>query len=407
MRPDTFEKIEWLPIDTIKPSPYNPRIDLKPTDPEYRRLKRSIEEFGLVEPLIVNKFNGNLIGGHQRLKIMRDLDYKIVPAAIVNINDALKEKALNIALNKIEGQWDEPRLSEIFREFENGFDLSITGFEQKEIDKIFKEITSRDPRDPDIIPDIPMQTDIKPGNMFQLGSHRLICGDSTDKKMVESLVEDNAPILMVTDPPYGVNYDARWREDVDLGIGERSKGLVLNDDRIDWSDAYSLFSGSIAYIWHAGKYEAMIVNQMENIGFDIISQIIWVKQHFVISRGDYHWQHEPCLYMVRKGEKHNWKNRRDQTTIWNIQNNNAFGGANEKKYGHSTQKPVECMLRPILNNTDDGDYIYDPFLGSGTTLIAAEMSRRRCLGIEINPIYCAMIIKRWTEYTGKEPLKIA
>jgi DNA modification methylase len=209
---------------------------------------------------------------------------------------------------------------------------------------------------------------------------------------------------MVTDPPYGVEYDPAWREKVDERIGKRAKGKVLNDDRVDWSEAYALFLGDIAYVWHPSKYTHQFAQSLEQCGFDLVNLIIWSKQHFVLSRGDYHHQHEPLWYAVRKGAKHNWQGRRDQSTLWEINNNNAFGtgGKMEEKFGHGTQKPLECMLRPILNNSAKGQSVYDPFCGSGTTLIACEKSDRVCYAMELSPAYVDMTLARWEKETGRE-----
>lgn len=200
---------------------------------------------------------------------------------------------------------------------------------------------------------------------------------------------------MVTDPPYGVSYDPSWREEVDLGLGKRSKGLVKNDDKIQWTEAYSLFTGDVSYVWHAGKYTDIVLSNLKDCGFEPVSQIIWAKQHFALSRGDYHWQHEPCWYAVKKGKKHNWQGDRTQSTLWEIKNNNSFGNSNtEETFGHGTQKPIECMARPIRNNSIDGDVIYDPFLGSGSTMVAAHQLNRKCYGMELDPKYCQVIIDR-------------
>jgi DNA modification methylase len=183
---------------------------------------------------------------------------------------------------------------------------------------------------------------------------------------------------------------------------------VLNDDRYDWSEAYSLFSGDIAYVWHSSIYTHKFAESIEKCGFDLVNLIIWNKQHFVLSRGDYHGKHEPLWYAVRKGQKirHNWQGKRDQTTVWDIDNNNYGAKTKEEQTGHGTQKPIECMLRPILNNSEEGESIYDPFGGSGTTLIACEKSKRNCYMMELSPAYVDVIVKRWEKETGKEALLV-
>jgi site-specific DNA-methyltransferase (adenine-specific) len=236
-------------------------------------------------------------------------------------------------------------------------------------------------------------------------------------------------LLMVTDPPYGVNYDPEWRERADKGVNPRSKGKVLNDDRADWTEAYKLFPGDVAYVWHPSHTTHLFAQHLESCGFSLITLIIWAKQHFVLSRGDYHNQHEllwyasrpqakkqkkadkpdytathePLWYATKKGKKHNWQGRRDQTTVWDIANNNRFGNPHmEEKFGHGTQKPLECMLRPILNNSAKGQEVYDPFCGSGTTLIACEKSDRICYAMELSPAYVDMTLARWEKETGRE-----
>jgi len=182
---------------------------------------------------------------------------------------------------------------------------------------------------------------------------------------------------------------------------------LIDLEVIDWTESYKLFPGDVVYLWHAAKYTHIVTRNLEECGFDLISVIIWNKQHFVLSRGDYHWKHEPCLYAVRKGKKHNWQGRRDQSTVWDIKNNNSFGNSQkEQTYGHGTQKPVLCMQLPIENNTVKNDLVYDPFLGSGTTIIACEKTGRKCSGMEIDPLYCQVIVQRWCDFTESDTVRI-
>jgi len=200
---------------------------------------------------------------------------------------------------------------------------------------------------------------------------------------------------MVTDPPYGVEYDASWRTEVGINApGQRPRvGKVSNDDRIDWTSAWDLFGGNVIYCWHAGRHAGEVQRSLESAGFQIRSQIIWAKRNFAISRGAYHWMHEPCWYAVRKGTKASWRGGRKQTTVWDdiTLDANVVGG-------HSTQKPVALMARSIANHAGD---VYDPFAGSGTSLIAAETLGRRCLAAEIEPRYCDVIVLRWEQFTGR------
>jgi len=238
------------------------------------------------------------------------------------------------------------------------------------------------------VPEV-VETDIVIGDLFEIGEHRLLCGDSTKKEDVEMLLLKNEPYLMVTDPPYGVVYDANWRNEADRAngkkIGDRAVGKVQNDDKADWSDAWILSPAKVAYVYHAGKFSGLVQKSLENCDFEIRSQIIWAKNNFAISRGDYHWKHEPCWYVVKKGFKANYIGDRSQTTLWEIPK------PQKSETGHSTQKPIECMLKPIKNH--DGD-VYDPFLGSGSTMVAAHQLKRKCYGMELEPKYCQVIIDR-------------
>ena len=226
--------------------------------------------------------------------------------------------------------------------------------------------------------------------------HRIACGDSTDPSVVEGLLGGERPHLMVTDPPYGVAYDPSWRERAGVAGGNHAKGKVLNDDRADWREAWALFPGDVAYVWHAGVFAAEVAQSLRATKFTLRSQIIWDKGQLVLSRGDYHWQHEPCWYAVREGKTGHWAGDRKQTTVWQIEK------PRKSETGHGTQKPVECMLRPIRNNSHPRDAVYEPFSGSGTTIIAAQMSARRCFAVELNPAYVDVAVRRWQAFTGED-----
>lgn len=255
--------------------------------------------------------------------------------------------------------------------------------------------------EPDEAPPLPQAPVSRLGDTWACGAHRVRCGDATSAEDVAALLGSIRPLLMVTDAPYGVEYDPAWRVDTNMfKRGSESHGEVTNDDRVDWRAAWALFTGDVAYVWHASWYTALTQESLESSRFGIRASIIWIKQHFVFGRGDYHWQHEPCWYAVRKGAKGHWAGDRKQTTVWQIQNPNPMGGSRDDgQTGHSTQKPVECMRRPIANH--DAREVYDPFLGSGTTMIAAEMEGRACLGMEIAPQYADCAVTRWANFTGK------
>jgi DNA modification methylase len=231
------------------------------------------------------------------------------------------------------------------------------------------------------------------GDVWLLGRHRLVCGDSTDPAVVERVLAGVQPHLMVTDPPYGVEYDPAWRNRAGLSTTSRT-GTVANDDRADWREAWALFPGEVAYVWHGALHAATVAESLAACGFDIRAQIIWAKERLVMGRGHYHWQHEPAWYAVR-GTGH-WSGDRKQTTLWQI----ASKGQ-DAETTHGTQKPVECMARPIRNNSSPGQAVYEPFCGSGTTLIAAEMEGRACHAIELSPAYVDVAVRRWEGFTGK------
>ena len=271
-------------------------------------------------------------------------------------------------------------------------DLSLTGFEEAEIADLLAERTVG-LTDPDDTPEAPTEPVSRLGDVWQLGNHRLVCGDSTQADVVATCLNGVKPHLMVTDPPYGVEYDPTWRSD-----NKAKAGKVRNDDRADWREAWALFPGSIAYVWHGGLHAGTVADSLVACDFKLRAQIIWVKDRLALSRGDYHWQHEPCWYGV-KGTG-NWKGDRKQTTTWHIKAREDGG------HGHGTQKPVECMRRPIENNSSAGQAIYEPFSGSGTTIVASEETGRLCHAIELDPIYVDVAIVRWQNFTGKEATRV-
>jgi DNA modification methylase len=255
--------------------------------------------------------------------------------------------------------------------------------------------------DPDEIPS-EVETRCQPGDLWALGEHRLLCGDSTKAIDVRRLMGSEIPRLMVTDPPYGVDYDPKWRNAAAakglIAFAARREGTVSNDDRVSWAEAWKMFPGSVIYCWHADRHASEVAADLAEAGFEIRNQIIWRKPRFVISRGHYHWQHEPCWYAVRKDANAGWKGDRSQSTVWDI----ALT-TDGQKTDHGTQKPVECMLRPIKNHEGD---VYDPFLGSGTTIMAAETLGRRCFAMEVDPGYCDVALTRFEQATGKAAVQV-
>lgn len=405
-------KFKTLPISQLIPYAMNSRTH---SDEQVAQIAASIQEFGFTSPVLVGEDNV-LIAGHGRLLAARKLRLKDVPAMVIAGLTETQRRALVLADNRLalSAGWDHEMLATEIRALADAdYDIALTGLTEDEITKFLAE-GNEGQCDPDEeAPEPPAAPIAKMGDTWILGKHRLRCGDSTNATDVEALLQGVKPHLMVTDPPYGVNYDASWREDHDLNIGKkiggkysgRSTSKVNNDDKADWTAAWALFPGNIAYVWHGALHAQVVAQNLIDCGFKIRSQIIWTKQHFVFGRGDYHWQHEPCWYAVKEGKGGgNWQGDRKQTTVWEINNNNPFGtgGKAEEKTGHSTQKPVECMKRPIENNSSPGQAIYEPFSGSGTTLIAAEMTGRICYAIEINPAYVDVAVQRWEKFTGQK-----
>ena len=397
--------INWqvtkVKINDLKDYDKNPR---KISKEALEKLATHIKQDGYHQRIICNT-DFTIIGGHQRKKalIMAGFDKEdfiecLIPDKELSIDEIDR---LNIRDNISFGEYDFDLLKANFtlpslKEY--GLDSDLIRALQKDEDKNLLEQEDAE------VEALSLEPNAKLGDIYVLGNNRLMCGDSTNPQHVEKLMDGAKPILMVTDPPYGVEYDPKWREGCDLGVGKRSKGKVLNDDKYDWSDAYALFTGDVAYVWHSTKYTHKFAENLENCGFDLVNLVIWKKQHLVLSRGDYHYQHEPLWYAVRKGKKHNWQGQRDQTTVWDIDNNNYGAKTKEEQTGHGTQKPLECMLRPILNNSAQGESVYDPFGGSGTTLIACERSKRNCYMMELSPAYVDVIIKRWEKETGQKAI---
>jgi DNA modification methylase len=313
-----------------------------------------------------------------------------------------QKKAYILADNQLglNAGWDMSLLAvEICDLADAGFNLDLIGFDEKILGDLLNDPTDG-LTDPDETPELPEEPVSVLGDVWQLGNHRIVCGDCTDADVVAKALDGVRPHLMVTDPPYGVEYDANWRNEVDRANGKpsggRAIGKVENDNNADWREAFALFPGDVAYVWHAGNKAHIVAESLISCDLNIRAQIIWAKQQFVIGRGDYHPQHEPCWYAVRKAKPGHYDGGRKQSTIWNIDK------PRKSETGHSTQKPVECMKRPIENNSSPGQAVYEPFSGSGTTIIAAEMTGRACHAIELNQAYVDMAVKRWENFTGKK-----
>ena len=393
-------KTETRAIGALIPFARNSRTH---SDEQVAQIAASIREFGWTNPILVDGDNG-IIAGHGRLAAARKLGITEVPVVVLDHLTDAQKRALVIVDNKLalNAGWDfELLASEIEGLGSDGFDLSLLGFNEAELAALLAEKTEG-LTDPDDVPEPPADPVSVLGDVWVMGRHRIVCGDSTDADCVAKCLNGVAPHLMVTDPPYGVEYDANWRNEADRANGKAygasAVGKVLNDDRADWREAWALFPGDVAYVWHDSLQTSIVVDSFAECGFKPRSLIIWAKNVMAISRGDYHWQHEPCWYFVQDGKKGHWHGDRKQTTLWQIDK------PQKSETGHSTQKPVECMKRPIENNSSPGQAVYEPFSGSGTTIIAGEMTGRSIHAIELNPAYVDVAVKRWQDFTGQQAI---
>jgi DNA modification methylase len=395
------DQVERWPIERLIPYAYSPRLH---TETDRDKMATSILAWGWIMPVLVDE-EGRLIAGELRLLAALKLKLPSIPVIVARGWTEAEKRAYRLADNQLAARasWDFERLgSELGDLKSSGFDVDLIGFEPDQLETILASLGSSGLADPDSVPDVPDHPVSRLGEVWLLGDHRIGCGDSTSAVDAASVLGESQPQLMVTDPPYGVGYDPSWRARRGFGSGKLAHGKVLNDDRADWREAYALFPGDVAYIWHGALYGDVAAAGLAACGLQLRAQILWVKQHFTLSRGDYHWKHETCWYAVREGKSSHWRGGRTQTTVWEIANNNPFGNhQREQSWGHGTQKPVECMRRPIVNNSRPGQGIYDPFLGSGTSLIAAEMTGRVCYGLELNPLYVDVVVRRWQDFTGR------
>lgn len=395
-------KIQWMDPADMTPNPRNHR---KHGERQRAVLNVSLGDEGWIDPIIFNKRTGRILDGHLRAEEAIAAGVPEVPVIVLDVDETTERRIL-VRHDRI-GALADLDLGVLKENISGLADLDIgiidLGWDgSRELAEFARQESGDQDSDGSELNQNAEPVTIQ-GNIWSLGNHRLCCGDATSKQSVDELLKAIHPHLMVTEPPYGVKYDPTWRDrDLKAEGKVRSFGIVQNDDRCDWREAWDLFPGDVAYVWHSSLAISEVKISLEAAGFVMRSSIIWNKQHFAISRGDYHWKHEPCWYCVRKGKTSHYQGDRKQTTVWDIENACAFGGEiDDGKTNHSTQKPIECMRRPIINNSAPGDWIYDPFGGSGTTLMAAEMTGRFCAMMELDPVYCDMIISRWQKYTGK------
>ena len=391
-------RIKKVAIGQLKPYANNP---VKHSKKQIELVAQSIKEFGWTVPIIVDQKN-EVIAGHARLQAAEQLGMAKVPVVVISDLTRAQVRAYRIADNRLAqlAPWLDDLLELEFKALDAaGFNLDLTGFGIDDQTRFLGKLEFVD----DDVGQPPKHPKTKVGDLYRLGDHRLLCGDATNEKDVGHLLNGSRPHLMVTDPPYGVDYDPDWRNHAILAsgkpMGASAIGRVTNDQTADWREAWVLFPGDVAYIWHGGLKSGIVAESLESAGLYIRSQIIWAKNRIVPGRSDYHWGHEPCWYAVRKTKKGHWSGSRKESTVWNIDK------PMKSETGHSTQKPVECMARPMLNNSKKGDLVYDPFMGSGTSIVAAETTDRICYGIEIDPGYCDVAVSRWEKLTGRKARK--
>jgi DNA modification methylase len=387
--------------------------DLVP-DPENRRahnprnlgmVVEALHQVGAARSIVIDEDNVILAGngvteaaaeaGITRVRVVEADGQELIAVRRVGLSPDQK-RALAIYDNRT-GELATWNVEQLAADHEAGLSLQPFWMPEEEATLLTTHAVKAGQTDPDDVP-AARATGIQRGDLFELGRHRLLCGDATAPADVARVLGDITPRLMVTDPPYGVEYDPTWRAAAGLNHNTEKLGRVANDDRADWQDAWALFPGSIAYVWHAGLKASIVEASLAVSGFELRGQIIWAKDRMALSRGDYHWQHEPCWYAVRQGMPGHRTDDRTQTTLWTIPARDDAG------HGHGTQKPVACMRRPMENH--EAPDVYDPFAGSGTTLIAAEQLGRRCFALELEPRYVQVAIDRWEQFTGAKAVKV-
>ncbi|EMW5510610.1 TPA: site-specific DNA-methyltransferase [Enterococcus faecalis] len=387
--------IEKIKVEQLIPADYNPRKDLQPGDSEYEKIKRSLEEFGYVDPVIWNKTTGRVVGGHQRLKVLASMGRTEVECVVVELDEE-KEKALNVALNKISGDWDKEKLAVLMTDLEAAdFDVSLTGFDAAEIDDLFKDTLRDGVEDDDFDVDEELQNPpiTMQGDVWILGRHRLVCGDSTKKETFDKLMENKKANLVVTDPPYNVDYEGSAGKIKNDNMNNDTFYQFLLDAFTNTEDALAK-DGSI-YVFHADTEGLNFRRAFEEAGFYLSGTCIWKKQSLVLGRSPYQWKHEPILFGWKKKGRHRWYSDRKQSTIWEFDKP-------KRNADHPTMKPIALIAYPIMNSSLTNSIVLDPFGGSGSTLISSEQTDRICYMIELDEKFCDVIAKRYIEQVGTD-----
>ena len=434
-------QIEKRAVVELKAAEYNPRKDLQPGDVEYEKLKRSIQEFGYVEPVIWNKRTGIVVGGHQRLKVMKDLGYTEVDCLVVDLHEA-KEKALNIALNKISGEWDNDLLASLLKDLGgSGYDITLTGFDLAEAQELFgsgsMENVHEDDFDADSALDAVSEPKTKTGDLWLLGQHRLLCVDCTQNEDVSKVLDEKTADIMVTDPPYNVDYGSAVKGKHE---SQSRQGSLIANDNLSDDEFYQfllafykaaekgLKKGAPIYVFHSTKETVNFTRAMENAGLKCAQTLVWYKNHFTLGRQDYQWIHEPILYGWKEGAGHYFIDDRSLPTvneelrlnlrkmskvelvelvekILDLPSTVIKDNKPSKSPDHPTMKPITLCAKLIYNSSHEGDTVYEPFGGSGSTLIASEQLNRKCCAIELEPKYCDVIVRRYKELCPEAEIK--
>lgn len=400
-------QIQTVRAEEINPAVYNPRDNLKPGDPEYESLKKSILAYGCVQLLVWNIRTGTLVGGHQTFKVLLELGVKEVQVCVVDL-PLYQEKALNIALNQISGGWDEAKLAAALEELSQvpNFDVSLTGFSMPEVSSLLDRYLepSEDNFDFDAALAAIKEPVTKEGDKIQLGSSWLLCGDSARFEDLDSLLQDEKIQLIYSDPPYSANYNPANRP-VKYRKG-RITEVIQNDNltQVEYEKLFKIVVNNIIpflegsaslYLWNGFRQFGPMIQILVGLGFHVSGVNVWVKPSICPSFADYNFQSEFCLYGWFKGNAaHRWFGSPGESNVWEVKRDSP------NSLIHQNQKPIELAQRAIRNSSVRGDAILDMFMGSGGTLIAAESLGRRCFGIEIEPKYCDAIVRRYINFAG-------
>ena len=431
-------------ISELRPAEYNPRKALRPEDSEYQKIRRSIQQFGYVDPIIINS-DGTIIGGHQRYTVLSDLGYEEIECVVLDLNKN-DEKALNVALNKITGEWDEIKLKDLLMDLDiNEYDLSLTGFDNKELEDLivlpnFEPETREDDFDPDDVQDLSF---VNSGEVWQLGSHRLMCGDSTSIEDVQKLMGQEQMDLIITDPPYNVSYEEKAAR-LNEYRANNNEAMKISNDKMEGDEFYNFLlaafqnmhscmrDGAAVYVFHADIERLTFTKAFKDADLKLAEVLIWEKNNFVLGRQDYQWRHEPILYGWKPGAGHYFIKDRTQDTVileddvdfeamkkpeliayikekmhqYADQTSVIFEKKPMSSSMHPTMKPIELIAKFMKNSSKKGWNIGDLFGGSGSTLMAAEQLGRNAYVMEVDEHYASVIIRRWEEFTGKQAVRI-